>query len=48
MTLAIATHDQKGIEDLNVDVAAHWGTTPEVSKQILKNWYKNESSMVGY
>ena len=29
------------------EVAAHWGTTPEVSKAILKNWYKSELSQSG-
>ena len=48
LTVALATRDQKSIENLNVDVAAHWGTSPEVSKQILKQWYKDEASALGY
>ena len=44
---ALATQNQKPIEDLNVDVAAHWGTSPEVSKQILMSWYKDEASAYG-
>jgi len=48
ITVALATRNQKAVEDLNVDVAAHWGTTPEVSRQILKSWYKDEASMMGY
>ncbi len=48
LTVAMATRDQKAIEDLNVDVAAHWGTSPEVSKQILKQWYKDEARAIGY
>ena len=44
---ALATQSQKPIEDLNVDVAAHWGTSPEVSKQILMSWYKDEASAYG-
>jgi len=47
MTQAIATQSQQPLEDLNVDVAAHWGTTPEVSKQILKSWYKDEVAAYG-
>jgi hypothetical protein len=44
---ALATQSQKPIEELNVDVAAHWGTSPEVSKQILMSWYKDEVSNYG-
>ena len=36
-----------GLEELNVDVAAHWGTSPEVSKQILKRWYSQELASFG-
>jgi hypothetical protein len=35
------------LSDLNVDVAAHWGTSPETSKQILKSWYKEELAQIG-
>jgi hypothetical protein len=44
---ALATQSQKPLDDLNVDVAAHWGTSPEVSRQILKNWYKDEVAAYG-
>ena len=44
---AAATQSQKPLEDLNIDVAAHWGTSPEVSKQILKNWFKEEVATYG-
>ena len=47
ITQALATQSQQPIEDLNVDVAAHWGTSPEVSKQILKGWYKDEVAAYG-
>ncbi len=47
MILAATTQNQQPLEDLNVDVAAHWGTTPEVSKQILKAWYQQELSGYG-
>ncbi len=45
--VAMATQNKSAVENLNVDVAAHWGTSPEVSKQILKNWYKDEASAMG-
>ncbi len=44
---ALLTQSQKPVEELNVDVAAHWGTSPEVSKEILKGWYKNEVAAYG-
>lgn len=44
---ALSSQSQQPIEELNVDVAAHWGTSPEVSKQILKGWYKDEVSAYG-
>jgi hypothetical protein len=44
LTQASATRSLKPLEELNVDVAAHWGTSPEVSKTILKKWYQNELS----
>jgi hypothetical protein len=34
--------NQRGLEEVNIDVAAHWGTTPETSKEILTSWYKAE------
>ncbi len=30
------------LEQINIDVAAHWGTSPETSKEILTTWYKEE------
>lgn len=39
---ALLTQSQAPLEDLNVDVAAYWGTSPEGSKKILKDWYKSE------
>lgn len=47
MAQAMATQSQQPLEELNVDVAAHWGTSPEVSKQILKSWYKDEVAAYG-
>jgi hypothetical protein len=44
---ALSTQSQQPLEELNVDVAAHWGTSPEVSKTILKSWYKDEVSAYG-
>jgi hypothetical protein len=44
---ALASQSQQPIEELNVDVAAYWGTSPEVSKQILKGWYKDEVATYG-
>ncbi len=44
---ALASQSQQPLEDLNVDVAAHWGTSPEVSKQILMSWYKDEAASYG-
>ncbi|MBC7396820.1 MAG: hypothetical protein H7333_05195 [Bdellovibrionales bacterium] len=35
------------LEALNVDVAAHWGTSPETSKKILATWYKGEMAQLG-
>ncbi len=34
--------DKGALDELNVDVAAHWGTSPETSKEILSTWYKDE------
>ena len=44
---ALVTQSQAPLEELNVDVAAHWGTSPEVSKKILKTWYKSEVDTYG-
>ena len=38
--------DQTALGELNVDVAAHWGTSPETSKAILSKWYKDELSQI--
>ncbi len=42
LTAALAERSLKPLEELNVDVASHWATTPEVSQRILKSWYKQE------
>jgi hypothetical protein len=39
--------NKAALEDVNVDIAAHWGTSPETSKEILSKWYKDELSQVG-
>jgi hypothetical protein len=39
--------NQDSLAELNVDVAAHWGTSPETSKEILGKWYKDELSQLG-
>ena len=39
--------NKTALEELNVDVAAHWGTSPETSKQILGSWYKQEMAQLG-
>jgi len=44
---ATETRSLQPFEDLNVDVAAYWGTTPEVSKKILKKWYAGQLSQYG-
>jgi hypothetical protein len=44
---AIQTASMKPLEDLNADIAAYWGTTPETSKEILKHWYSKELSVFG-
>ncbi len=48
MAIAMTTRDLKAVEDLNIDVATHWGTSPEVSKKILQNWYRDEARALGY
>jgi len=47
ITQALATQSQAPLDDLNVDVAAHWGTSPETSGRILKSWYKDEVAAYG-
>lgn len=37
---ALRERSLREVEGLNVDVAAHWGTSPEVSREILRNWYR--------
>jgi hypothetical protein len=44
---ALATQSQAPLEELNVDVAAYWGTSPEVSKTITKKWYKEQAEAYG-
>ena len=39
--------DSSGLNNLNGEVAAHWGTNPETSKAILKSWYRKQLSDVG-
>lgn len=39
--------NQDSMNELNVDVAAHWGTSPETSKEILSKWYQEELSQLG-
>jgi len=43
-----AKGNKAALDDVNVDVAAHWGTSPETSKDILTKWYKDELSQMGY
>ena len=33
--------DLNELQALNSDVASHWGTQPETSEAILRNWYKD-------
>jgi hypothetical protein len=42
-----AKGDRSALTELNIDVAAHWGTSPETSKEILSHWYKDELARVG-
>ncbi len=42
-----ALGDKTELEDVNADVAANWGTSPEVSKKILKTWYRDQLKQVG-
>jgi len=39
--------NQQALLDMNADVAAHWGTTPETSSKILKSWYSDSLTSVG-
>ncbi len=36
--------DLSGMIQVNSDIATYWGTSPETSKTILKNWYKDQLS----
>ena len=47
LSTAAATQNSQALEGMNADIAAYWGTTPEVSKQILKTWYQGEASQYG-
>ncbi|MBS1960425.1 MAG: hypothetical protein JST80_13190 [Bdellovibrionales bacterium] len=40
-------HDSSKLLELNTDVAAHWGTTPETSQKILREWYRREITGLG-
>ena len=39
--------NRQALTEVNIDVAAHWGTNPETSKQILSEWYRDELSRLG-
>ena len=39
--------NRQALTEVNIDVAAHWGTNPETSKQILSEWYREELSRLG-
>ncbi len=39
--------NQEELKEVNIDVAAHWGTSPETSKAILTKWYREELSSLG-
>lgn len=39
--------NKEALTEVNVDVAAHWGTSPETSKEILSQWYKEELTQLG-
>jgi hypothetical protein len=46
LTRAFESRDRSAVEELNADVAAHWGTTPELSRKILLDWYREEASAI--
>jgi hypothetical protein len=49
-TLAVkeaAKGNRQALTEVNIDVAAHWGTNPETSKQILSEWYREELARLG-
>lgn len=49
-TLAVkdaAKGNRQALTEVNIDVAAHWGTSPETSKQILSEWYREELARLG-
>lgn len=44
---AVQSGSSASLNEITVDVAAHWGTTPETSKAILKKWYQHELNKLG-
>lgn len=40
--IAAQQGDLSGLDTLNNDVATHWNTDPETSKEILMGWYRQE------
>jgi hypothetical protein len=45
---AAVSQSSSDLDELNIDVAANWGIKdPEVSKQILKTWFKNQLNEMG-
>jgi hypothetical protein len=42
-----AKGNRQALSEINIDVAAHWGTSPETSKEILSQWYKDELARLG-
>lgn len=44
MNRVLTERNLQPLEELNIDVAAYWGTSPEVSKMILKKWHQGELS----
>lgn len=42
--VAAQAGDKSMLNELNDQVAAYWGTTPETSSAILKTWYKEEAA----
>jgi hypothetical protein len=42
-----AKGNRQALAEVNIDVAAHWGTSPETSKEILGQWYKEELARLG-
>lgn len=44
---AIQTKSMDSLNELAIDVAAYWGTTPGTSSVIMKKWYKSELNRLG-